>query len=82
MIAKTKQARQQGAVIALDAVHTGNEYWNAPSERQVKQGHTLLDSAQFDMVYVYHAHAIQPIEMYNGKWIPYGLGNPISETSP
>ena len=82
MIAKAKQAREEGAEIVLAAVHNGNEYWNEPSEEQVMQAHTLVDSGEFDFVYMHHAHAIQPIEKYNGVWISYGLGNSISETSP
>lgn len=53
--------------------HWGHNYsW--VYENEVKLGRALIDAGA-DMVLGHHAHTIQEIERYRGKWIVYGLGN-------
>lgn len=81
-IAKAQAARDAGADIVIGVQHIGEEYWSEPTPGQAELARQLHDSGLFDFVYQHHAHAIQPLEQYNGKWILYGTGNLISETAP
>ncbi|MFT4232841.1 MAG: CapA family protein [Leucobacter sp.] len=81
-IAKAEKARELGAELVIGVQHIGEEYWSQPTPGQMELAHQLHDSGQFDFVYQHHAHAIQPLEQYNGKWILYGTGNFISESAP
>lgn len=81
-IAKAQAARDAGADIVIGVQHIGEEYWSEPTPGQAELARQLHDSGLFDFVYQHHAHAIQPLENYNGKWILYGTGNLISESAP
>jgi len=81
MIAQAQQAREQGADLVIGAAHAGTEYASTPNSQQLEVSRALIDSGLFDFVYNHHTHSIQPIEFYNGKWIAYGVGNGISESS-
>lgn len=79
MIARAAQARAQGADVVIGVQHAGNLYDTQPNARQISNAHALIDSGMFDMVYGHHPHAVQPMELYKGKWIVYSLGNGISK---
>lgn len=81
MIAQAKKAREMGADLVLGVQHIGEEYWSEPTPGQRDLALQLHDSGLFDFVYQHHAHAVQPLENYNGKWILYGTGNTISESA-
>ena len=81
MIARAQQARDAGADVVIGVQHAGTEYSTQPDIQQINNAHALIDSGLFDLVYGHHPHAIQPMELYNGKWIVYSLGNGISESS-
>lgn len=81
-IAKAQAARDAGADIVIGVQHIGEEYWSEPTPGQRELGLQLLDSDLFDFVYQHHAHAVQPLEEHNGRWILYGTGNLISEKRP
>ncbi|WP_449283175.1 CapA family protein [Leucobacter sp.] len=81
-IAKAEKAREMGAEIVIGVQHIGEEYWSEPTPGQMELAHQLHDSGLFDFVYQHHAHAVQPLESYEGKWILYGTGNTISESAP
>lgn len=81
-IAKAQAARDAGAEIVIGVQHIGEEYWTEPTPGQRELGLQLLDSNLFDFVYQHHAHAVQPLEQHNGRWILYGTGNLISESAP
>lgn len=81
MIARAVQARALGAEIVIGVQHAGTEYSSQADVQQINNAHLLIDSGQFDFVYGHHPHSIQPIELYNGKYIAYSLGNGISESS-
>ena len=82
MIAKAKQARALGADIVLGAMHAGDEYSTVPNAQQQEVARALADSGEFNLVYGHHSHSVLPIELHNGTWIVYGLGNAITELSP
>ncbi len=54
--------------------HWGREYQRQPSAFQQQLAHQFIDAGA-DAVIGAHSHVVQPIEMYNGKAIFYGLGN-------
>lgn len=81
MIEQAKQARDEGADLVVGVLHAGTEYADYPNSQQLAVARSLVDSALFDFVYNHHTHSVQPIERYNNKWILYGVGNGISESS-
>lgn len=81
-VAQAKKARQQGADVVIAAMHSIIEYQDDADAYQKTTAHSLIDSGAFDAVYGHGSHSVQPIEHYNGKWIVYGLGNTVTETSP
>lgn len=81
MIEQAQQAKREGADLVVGVLHAGTEYATRPNDQQVSGSRALLDSGEFDFVYNHHTHSVQPIELYNGKWIVYGTGNGISESS-
>jgi hypothetical protein len=81
-IERAQRARDLGADIVIGVQHAGTEYSTVPDVQQMGNARQLVDSGLFDFVYNHHTHSVQPIEMYNGKWIAYGTGNGISESAP
>lgn len=81
-IAKAQKAREMGAELVIGVQHIGEEYWSEPTPGQRDLALQLHASGLFDFVYQHHAHAIQPLENVNGKWVLYGTGNFISESAP
>lgn len=81
MIAQAQQARDEGADLVVGVIHAGTEYADYPNSQQLSVAHSLVDSELFDFVYNHHTHSIQPVQFYNGKWIVFGTGNGISESS-
>ena len=68
------QAREQGAQIVVVAFHWGSELAESPDETQISLAHTAIDSGA-DLVVGHHPHVLQGIEVYQGKYIAYSLGN-------
>jgi hypothetical protein len=58
----------------ISYVHTGYEYEYYPLPHHVELSRLLVDKGS-DIVYQSHTHCIQPYEVYNDKYIFYGLGN-------
>ncbi|GKX28180.1 lipoprotein [Vallitalea longa] len=67
-------AREEGADIIVCSFHWGIEYNNMPTPYQQKLGHYAIDTGA-DLVIGHHPHILQGIELYNGKYIAYSLGN-------
>lgn len=62
------------ADLVVVALHWGNEYVTRPQPSQVKLAHQMIDAGA-DLVVSSHAHVVQPVEEYRGRWIAYSLGN-------
>lgn len=56
------------------AFHWGEEQIPFPKPEDVEIAHGCIDLGA-DLIIGHHAHVIQSIETYNGKYIFYGLGN-------
>jgi hypothetical protein len=62
------------ADLVIVVIHWGVELDNQPRAYQVDEGHRMIDAGA-DIVFGHHAHRLQPMEVYEGKPIFYGLGN-------
>ena len=66
--------RGEGCDIVIVSYHWGEEKDYVPNERQVPLGRATIDAGA-DLVIGHHSHRMNPIELYNGKYICYSLGN-------
>ena len=66
--------RAAGAELVIVSYHWGEEKDYVPNERQVPLGRATIDAGA-DLVIGHHSHRMNPIELYNGKYICYSLGN-------
>ncbi len=60
--------------MVIVSFHWGNELDYYPTGNQQKMGHLAVDAGA-DLVIGHHSHRINPIELYNGVYICYSLGN-------
>lgn len=70
-IARVKRA---GAQLIIVVFHWGNELDKVPDSNQTTLGRLAIDLGA-DLVCGHHAHILQGIEQYKGRYIVYGLGN-------
>lgn len=54
--------------------HWGKEYKYQQDEMQTQLGHLAIDTGA-DLVIGNHPHVLQPVEVYEGRYIIYSLGN-------
>lgn len=66
--------RSQGCEIVIISVHAGIERMYTPESAQVDIAHAILDYGA-DIYVGHHPHRLQPVELYNGKYILYSLSN-------
>ena len=66
--------RAEGCEIVVVNYHWGAELDYRPNDNQVRLGRATIDGGA-DLVIGHHSHRINPIELYNGKYICYSLGN-------
>lgn len=65
---------RENADVVIVSYHWGVEYVTQPSEMQRELAHLTIDAGA-DVVLGNHPHWIQPVEIYNGKFIIYAHGN-------
>jgi poly-gamma-glutamate synthesis protein (capsule biosynthesis protein) len=66
--------REQGCALVIVSYHWGEERVYTPNSRQIALGRATVDAGA-DLVLGHHSHVINPIELYNGKYICYSLAN-------
>ena len=71
-------ARAAGAELVVVSLHWGTEYRHEPDAYQRSVADQLLPSADIDLVIGHHAHVVQPIEVVEGTYVVWGLGNQLS----
>ena len=71
-------ARLSGAEVIILSLHWGEQYIHQPNSQQAALGPLLLASPDVDLIIGHHAHVVQPIELIDGEWLVYGLGNAVS----
>lgn len=68
------ELREAGCQIIIASCHWGIERYYEPTDEQVYVAHQLIDYG-VDIIVGTHPHRLQPIEIYNGKYILYSLSN-------
>jgi poly-gamma-glutamate capsule biosynthesis protein CapA/YwtB (metallophosphatase superfamily) len=79
LLGQAHRARAAGADIVIAAVHAGTEYSTKENAQQVALARALTASSDVDLVYMHHAHVVQPWTKVNGKWVLYGVGNTVAQ---
>ncbi len=62
------------ADLVVVVIHWGVELDTEPRPSQVTEAHRMI-RAGADVIFGHHAHRLQPLEVYRGRPIFYGLGN-------
>jgi len=78
ILAAAHRAKLAGADIVVLSMHWGVEYTHTATDLQKSQAAALLASPDIDVILGDHAHAVQPMQEINGKWVIYCMGNQIS----
>lgn len=78
IVADARRARQVGAELVIVSLHWGVEGMSAVTPLQRAQAEAITGSGAVDLIVGHHAHVLQPIELVNGVWVVYGLGNIVS----
>ncbi|HEX5945525.1 MAG TPA: CapA family protein [Acidimicrobiales bacterium] len=78
ILADAARARAEGASVVVVAMHWGDEYDPEPNAQQQALGPALVRSPDIDLVLGHHAHVVQPIEVVDGEWVVYGMGNMVA----
>jgi hypothetical protein len=79
LLRQAHRARAAGAEIVIAAVHAGTEYSTSENVQQVALARALTASRDVDLVYMHHAHVVQPWTTVNKKWVLYGVGNTVAQ---
>jgi hypothetical protein len=78
ILAEATRARAEGADVVVLALHWGDEYVHEPNAQQSELAPRLIGSPHIDLLLGHHAHVVQPIEMIDGGWVVYGMGNKLA----
>lgn len=78
MLADAAWARSRGAEFVVFSIHWGDDYTVQPSGEQLELARPLLESADIDLLLGHHSHVVQPVELIEGKYVVYGMGNLLS----
>lgn len=62
------------ADLVVVTIHWGVELDTQPRAYQVAEAHRMVEAGA-DVIFGHHAHRLQPMEVYRGRPIFYGLGN-------
>jgi len=73
-IIKDIRSCRADADMIVVSLHWGDEEIIYPKPTDVEKAHMLIDAGA-DMIYGHHAHVMQSVEIYKGKYIFYGVGN-------
>ena len=60
--------------LVIVSFHWGNELDYSPTNNQIRMGRLAADAGA-DLIIGHHSHRMNPIELYNGVYICYSLGN-------
>lgn len=82
LVARASAARAAGADVVIASIHWGEEYRHRPTPQQRTVADALTASGVIDLVVGHHAHVVQPIELVNGRWVVFGMGNHLSGQVP
>jgi poly-gamma-glutamate synthesis protein (capsule biosynthesis protein) len=75
---RARQAREAGADIVLLYLHSIQEYISHADSWQRSIARDMAETGLFDLIYFHGSHAVQPLEVINGIYVIYGLGNAVT----
>jgi poly-gamma-glutamate synthesis protein (capsule biosynthesis protein) len=78
ILAAAHRAKAAGADIVVLSMHWGVEYNHGVTSEQEAEARALLASPDVDVILGDHAHAVEPFQRINGKWVAYCMGDQIS----
>lgn len=78
ILADAATARADGADLVVVSMHWGDEYNSEPNAQQTELAPRLIGSDDIDLLLGHHAHVVQPIELLDGGWVVYGMGNAVA----
>jgi Bacterial capsule synthesis protein PGA_cap len=78
ILAAARRAKAAGADIVVLSMHWGVEYNHGVTALQEQQARALLASPDIDVILGDHAHAVEPFQRVDGKWVVYCTGDQIS----
>jgi Bacterial capsule synthesis protein PGA_cap len=78
ILAAAHRAKAAGADVVVLSMHWGVEYNHGVIALQEQQARALLASPDIDVILGDHAHAVEPFQRINGKWVAYCMGDQIS----
>lgn len=78
ILAEAAAARQAGADVVIVSMHWGDQYVHEPNTQQRELAPRLIASADIDLLLGHHAHVVQPMEVFDGEWVVYGVGNAMA----
>ena len=81
ILSEAARMRSAGVDFIILSVQWGNEYQVNPSEAQTNLAESLLNSPNIDLIVGSHVHVVQPVGVFNDKYVIYGLGNFLSNQS-
>ncbi len=67
-----RRTREKADIVVV-SMHWGVHWLPDPAMYQTEVGHKVIDAGA-DLILGHHTHRLNPIEVYNGKVIFYGLG--------
>lgn len=73
MTAEIQELKKECELVVV-SIHWGEEKVGKANATQIKLGHAAVDAGA-DLVLGHHPHVVGSIEIYNGKYIVYSLGN-------
>jgi poly-gamma-glutamate capsule biosynthesis protein CapA/YwtB (metallophosphatase superfamily) len=73
-VARSVRAARGAADTVIAVFHFGIRYHREPDELERALAHAAVDAGA-DLVVGHHAHFWQPVELYKGRPIVYGVGN-------
>lgn len=81
VLADAAAYRAAGADLVVLSIQWGNEYQVDPSPEQQELARTFIGSDDIDLIIGAHVHVVQPVEIIDGEFVVYGLGNFLSNQS-
>ncbi|GLZ01376.1 CapA family protein [Actinoplanes sp. NBRC 103695] len=76
--AAARAAKQAGADLVVLSPHWGTERAREPGPEQLALAREWTANPDIDLVLGGHSHSVQPVEMINGKWVVYSMGNALA----
>ena len=74
LLANIQKLKDQGAQVIVACFHWGFENDYTPEGDQVALAHAAIDAGAH-LVIGHHPHVVQGVEVYQGRYIVYSLGN-------